>query len=54
MSRRKQKENGVKYQVIVLGIVALLAGCARFQLQPISPEKAAAAFVARSLTNADL
>jgi cobalt-zinc-cadmium efflux system outer membrane protein len=35
-------------------IIALLAGCAHFQPQPISAEKTAADFDARSLTNEDL
>ena len=33
---------------------ALIAGCASYQPRPLSPEKAAADFDARSLTNADL
>src|SRR3569833_295608 len=43
----------MKHWRIIL-IVALLAGCARFQPQPISVEKTAADFDARSLTNDDL
>jgi len=35
-------------------IIALLAGCAHFQPQPLSAEKTAADFDARSLTNEDL
>ncbi len=35
-------------------IIALLAGCARFQPQPISAEKTVVDFDARSLTNTDL
>jgi len=35
-------------------IIALLAGCAHFQPQPLSSEKTAADFDARSLTNEDL
>jgi len=42
-----------KFWTITLG-TALLAGCATFHSQPISPEKTAAAFDARSLTNEDL
>src|SRR3974390_3132777 len=38
----------------LLAMFLLLAGCARFHPQPISPEKSAAAFDARSLTNAEL
>ena len=34
--------------------MALLAGCARFHPQPISPDQTAAAFDSRSLTNAEL
>jgi outer membrane protein TolC len=54
MNDRNQTENGVKRRLFILGVVALLAGCARFHPQPISPDKTAAAFDARSLTNADL
>ena len=53
MNYRNQTENGVKRWLFILGVVAL-AGCARFHPQPISPEKTAAAFDTRSLTNADL
>jgi len=35
-------------------ILALLAGCARFKPEPISPEGSAASFDSRSLTNEDL
>jgi outer membrane protein TolC len=35
-------------------IIALLAGCARFKPEPISPEGSAASFDSRSLTNEDL
>jgi outer membrane protein TolC len=53
MNDRNQTENGVKHWLLVLGVV-VFAGCARFHPQPISPEKTAAAFDARSLTNADV
>jgi outer membrane protein TolC len=43
----------MKYWPIVFAL-ALLAGCARFQPRPISAEKTAADFEARSLTNEDL
>ena len=43
----------MKHWLIIL-IVALLTGCARFQPQPISVEKTAVDFDARSLTNDDL
>jgi outer membrane protein, heavy metal efflux system len=43
----------MKYWPIIF-IIALLAGCARFQPQPISAGKTAAAFDARSLTNEGL
>jgi outer membrane protein, heavy metal efflux system len=43
----------VKYWSFILGIV-LLAGCAHFQPQPISPDKTAAQFEARRLDDAGL
>ena len=42
-----------KFAAIIFG-ATLLAGCATYHPQPISPEKTAAAFTARALTNADL
>ena len=53
MNNRNQTETGVRHQLFILGVVAL-TGCATFHPQPISPEKTAAAFDARSLTNSDL
>ena len=44
---------GVKRQLAILGAV-VLAGCATFHPEPISPEKTAATFDTRSLTNAHL
>ena len=43
----------MKYWPTIFAL-ALLAGCARFQPEPISAEKSAASFDARSLTNEDL
>ena len=43
----------MKFSLFIFGII-LLAGCATYHSQPISPEKAAETFEARSLTNAEL
>lgn len=43
----------MRFLPIIIGIV-LLAGCATYHPQPISPQKTADAFDARSLTRADL
>ncbi len=43
----------MRFWPIIFG-VALLAGCARFKPEPISPEGTAASFDGRSLTNEDL
>ncbi len=40
--------------IFLAGALALSSGCAHFQSQPISPEKTAADFDARSLTNENL
>jgi len=41
-------------KLLVPGVVLALAGCVRFQPQPLAPEKTAAALEQRSLTNAEL
>lgn len=43
----------MRFWPIIFGM-ALLAGCARFKPEPISPEGTAASFDTRSLTNSDL
>ena len=48
-----QKEHGVRRWPYIFAL-AWLAGCARFQPQPLSPAETAAAFASRSLTNAAL
>ncbi len=45
---------GFQKHFAVLALVAGLTGCAHYHPQPISPEKTAALFDARSLTNEDL
>jgi outer membrane protein TolC len=53
MNDRNQTGNGAKRWLFIL-VAFILAGCARFHPQSISPDQTADAFDARSLTNANL
>jgi cobalt-zinc-cadmium efflux system outer membrane protein len=53
MNYRNQTKNGAKRWLFIL-VAVVLAGCATYHPQPISPDKTAAAFDTRSLTNANL
>src|SRR5258706_14346135 len=52
-NRRRATADRMKFWPLILG-TALLAGCAHFKSQPLSPEKSAAQLEARRLDDAGL